>query len=716
MKGNLRQIPTKSCEFNPPEWKFLTKTKVVRGKVQKTEICERWISLDTETAWNHDEENPIAWVYQWAFKWGDDVVIGRKPSEFVECLRRIQNKFDLSPSRQVVIFVHNLSYDIEYLRQWLVDEFGKCRMLCVKPRKFITFEVGGFIFKCTYKLSNKPLRTWAGDLGTAHQKIAEKKAYYQEIHYQDEELSSDNWEYQILDVVVLDECIEKQMKAYNDSLLTIPLTSTGYVRRDCRRNYKKDRRNRKRFLQTALTAEQYEACAGEFEGGVTHGNRFFANKTVRPDASKGEFIRHRDFRSHYPSQQRTKKFPVGTWCKYGSHLSISDIQPLLKTYNVLMKITFENMTIKNGVVLPILSATRAYKGRLTKLDMVEDNGRVLELKGIFTIYCTELDLEWLLKQYEIGSYDIDAAWICAKGFIPEYLRMTVDEYFYGKTKWKVEEQREKEKGEAKDKERLIWLGTELMKSKNGLNGLYGMTATSVLRTSYEVEPNGEWKAETPELSKALAQYYASENSFNRYQFGIYTTSWARYELLWFADFIQTNGGTVLYVDTDSIFYVSNEDLEKLIEAENARRRERALKMGAYIEFEGEKVNYDAFEDERENIVSFRFLHAKCYAYEYKTKSGKTELKCVIAGVEAYEDATHEFSREDELENIDRLTQGTKFVRCGGTKAKYVEMQPTVINIDGHMTEVGSACIITNTTKTLKSELETYDEVIDWQVV
>lgn len=707
---------TTSCDFEPPEYEFHTKVKVVQGKAQSTQICAKWISLDTETAWNHDDETPIAWIYQWCFKFGEVIVTGRKPSEFVACLRKIQNKYDLSSSRQVVIFVHNLSYDIEYLRQWLVAEFGKCKMLCIKPHKFITFEVGGFIFKCTYKLSNKPLRTWASDLGTKHRKIAEKKSYYQEIHYQDEELTDENWRYQIEDVLVLDEAIEKQMETYGDTLLTIPLTSTGYVRRDCRRNYKKDRRNRKRFLKTALTAEQYEACAGEFEGGVTHGNRFFANKTVRPDPSKGEFIRHRDFRSHYPSQQRTKKFPVGTWCKYGTHLSISDVKPLLKTYCVLMRITFENVTIRHGVVLPILSATRAYKGRKTRLDMVEDNGRVLSLSGVFTIHCTELDLYWILQQYEIESYDIECAWICAKGYIPEYLRVTVDDYFLGKTKWKTEERREKDKGEAADKERLLWLGLELMKSKNGLNGLYGMTATSILRTSYEVEPNGEWKAETPELSKALAQYYASENNFNRYQFGIYTTSHARYELLWFADFIQKNGGTVLYVDTDSIFYVSNAELEEKLEGENARRRERALEMGAYVEFEGKKVNYDAFEDEREDIIAFRFLHAKCYAYEQKTQSGKIEMKCVIAGVEAFEDATHEFSREDELGSIDNLTQGTTFVRCGGTKAKYVEMPPAVVNVDGHLTEVGSACIITNTTKTLKSELETYDEVIEWEVV
>ena len=100
---------TTSCNFEPPDYEFHTKVKVVRGKAHATQICEKWISLDTETAWNHDEETPIAWIYQWCFKFGEVIVTGRKPSEFVSCLRKIQNKYDLSPSKQVVIFVHNLS-------------------------------------------------------------------------------------------------------------------------------------------------------------------------------------------------------------------------------------------------------------------------------------------------------------------------------------------------------------------------------------------------------------------------------------------------------------------------------------------------------------------------------------------------------------------------------------------------------------------------------
>lgn len=714
MKAYSKQILWNEFEPNT-EWRFLPKV-VRRGrKTYKLEKCERWISLDTETAWNHDEENPIAWVYQWAFKFGEQIVIGRRPSEFIAALQTLTDAFGLSDDKCITVFVHNLSYDIEYLFQWLQEAFGKPRILAIKPRKFISFEVSGFLFVCSYKLSNKSLLTWGNDLNVEHKKLAEEKAYYDEVHYQDEALTPDKWDYQIRDVVTLDECVEKQMKAYGDTVLTIPLTSTGYVRRDARRNYKAERKNRKRFLLTRLYPETYKACRGEFAGGLTHGNRFYAGQTVRPEPDKGEFIRHRDFRSHYPTQQRVRKFPVGAFTFYAEHMDAKDLPDLCRKYCVLMLVTFENAHLRRGQVLPVLSATNAYKGRLTPLKMVEDNGRVLDAEGVFQLYLTELDFDLIQRQYRFDAYDIDKAWVSPRGYLPEYMKKTVDEYFYGKTKWKKLVKAEKDRGENADKDLLAYLELELMKSKNGLNGIYGMSATDILRESFKMDEFGAWSVETPDLTEALNKYYDSENSFNRYQFGIYTTSWARYELIEYADLIQKTGGTVLYVDTDSIFYVSNEVVEKAVEALNEKKKEKALSIGAFIEYEGKKVHYDAFEDEKEDITAFRFLHAKCYAYEVTHKSGAKELKCTIAGVTEWEDATRKFGRVDELGTIEELAKGKVFRRCGGTKAAYVMNPKGIYEVNGHKVEAGAACIITPTTKTLKNELETYDEVIDWEV-
>ena len=694
-------------EYRPrQEFKVVEKTVYRRGRKVKNGFLSRWLSLDTETAWNHDDENPAAWIYQWAFKFGEDIVTGRRPSEFCEVLKALAEHYELSKSKKLVIFCHNLSYDIQYLKDFLRLYFGKCKILAVKPHKFITFECGPFLFKCTYKLSNKSLSTWANDLGTAHQKLKEEKSYYDEIHYQDEVLTNENWIYQILDVVVLDECVEKQMEAYGDTLVTIPLTSTGYVRRQARKNYKQDRKNRKKFLATALDEITYSICREEFAGGLTHGNRFVAGRTCRP--KKGWFIRHRDFRSHYPTQQRTRKFPVGKFNLYKENASIEDVRELMREYCLLMKVTFKDVEVHEGVILPIISVSKALRGKLTKLDIIDDNGRILKCDGIFSLCLTELDLHWILKQYEVkGGYNIDCIYTAKKGYMPPWMIRTVDEFFLGKTKWKDLHKKAKEAKEPLEK--IVYLALELMKAKNGLNGIYGMTATDIVREIFEMDERGEWTHEKPEISKALSDYYQSENSFNRYQWGAFCTSWARFELLEYADLITKAGGTVLYVDTDSIFYVSNNDIENAIERENERRREHAEAIGAFVEYEGKRITYDSFDDEKEDITAFRFLHAKCYAYVCEG-----ELKCVIAGVPEYEDATLQFSREMELGSIDNLEVGQKFVRCGGTKSAYDERGVTHAEINGHMTEFASSCIITPSHKELRDELTQYDYFYEWE--
>lgn len=695
-------------EYQPNKvYNFLSKKVRTNEGRSRLYILERWISLDTETANNHDEENPVAWVYQWAFKFGDEVVGGRKPSELIEALRRIKDAYGLDQTHKVMIFVHNLSYDIQYLKDWLYNAFGQFHILAVRAHKFIEFVIDGFIFRCSWKLSNKSLMSWGKDLGTPHQKIEEAKDYYREIIYQDTPLTRENWAYMEHDVLVLDECIEKQFASYGDTVVSVPLTSTGYIRRTTRKRYKEERRNRKAFVATRLSPRAYLLERDAFAGGLTQGNRFVAGKTVRPETEKGEFIKHRDFRSHYPSQQRTRTFPVGAFAPYKEHATIDEVKSLMPKWCLLMRIRLENVTLKRGVVLPTISATRANKGKLTRLDTIEDNGRIIDCTGVFELVVTDLDLKWILAQYDIEYYDIVELWVSKRGNLPKFLTDTVDEFFLGKTEWKYK------KAAATTAEDKIYFNMELLKSKNGLNGIYGQTATDPVRESYEMEVSGEWKTTKPDVEKALDDFYRNENNFNRYQWGTQTTSLARDELLFYADLITKSGGTVLYCDTDSIFYVSNDAVEAAIEKENERRKARALSIGAYIEYNGKIINYDSFDDEDEDIVAFRFLHAKCYAYEYR-ENGEIKLKCVIAGVTEFEDNTHEYTREMELGTIDDLTDGKVFERCGGTKAAYIETPAAVAIVNGHKTEIGSACVITDTTKTLHNELNLFDTFIEWE--
>jgi hypothetical protein len=103
-------------------------------------VCKRWISLDTETAHNHDDANPIAWIYQWAFKFGDDIVIGRRPREFIKALQTIHEALELSKDKwhtREFLIENGLGYlaipsVIEGDYEELMEVIKECQKVAVK--------------------------------------------------------------------------------------------------------------------------------------------------------------------------------------------------------------------------------------------------------------------------------------------------------------------------------------------------------------------------------------------------------------------------------------------------------------------------------------------------------------------------------------------------------------------------------------------------------
>ena len=75
----------------------------------------------------------------------------------------------------------------------------------------------------------------------------------------------------------LSECIAQ--KIYEEGDITkIPLTNTGYVRREYRIAMNDNSKNRDNFLKTKLNAKQYTMLKKAFRGGNTHAYYKKANK------------------------------------------------------------------------------------------------------------------------------------------------------------------------------------------------------------------------------------------------------------------------------------------------------------------------------------------------------------------------------------------------------------------------------------------------------
>ena len=680
-------------------------------KNRKMNILSKAMYLDTETSHNHDENNLKAWIESICYELNNELVILRKPSDFIKCLQKIKDFYNLSSQLNLIIYVHNLSYDIQYLKNWLIDCFGEdYEILAVSNHKFITFKIDCFIFRCSYKLSNKSLEKWSNDLNTKHKKLV-NTVDYNKINYQDTILSKNEMKYQYYDVLALKECVLKQMENYNDNLLSIPLTSTSYIRREILRNYNKDHHNnRKLFDKQRMNKEVYSLCRFAFSGGYTHGNRFLKSTTLNGT------IRHRDFVSHYPSVLRVNKYPIGNWfllCSEKSNLTINNLLKYTDEYCLLIEIELTNLSIKKNITMPFAQYNKFYQGQKEHCKYICDNGRILKMIGTTIISCTELDLEILKEQYTF-DYTIIKVFASQKGYLPEYLTNTIDLFFHGKTHFKEVLHELKENGFDDYSMEYIEAQTDLMKSKNGINSIYGCCATDIIRPIIEMNINGNWcKQEITEeyIEEQLIKYYKNPKSTLSYAWGTWCTSYARHELYNFIKIIGYNN--VIYCDTDSIFYFSNEKIENRIDYQNNINKENTINLGAFIKTEkGTMVNYDNFEIEKEKIQFFRFLHSKCYCYI--EENGNKHL--TIAGVTPLS-KDKKTNRMEELGSIENLKNGFTFKKCGGTLSKYIEDKAHIENINGHKIELASSCVILDNTKTLNDIWEEVDidYIEEWEV-
>lgn len=672
----------------------LEKIEVKKVKKNNKIYIKYPLLLDTETSYTEKNVEYVGWVYQWSFEWYGQIVVGRTPTQLVHELRRIVDSF-LQDDEKVVIYVHNLSYDIVYLLQYLYETFGDFKALCIKNHKFVSVVFKNIEFRCSYILSNMSLDEWSKKMNTKHRKLV-GTVDYKVKRYQDTDLTETDWLYQIFDVLTLRDSLYEEMKFSGDTVATIPLTSTGFVRRDCRLEVSKDKEYRKWFKNTALDVNTYKIARKAFAGGDVHGNRFYRGKTVETD------IAHYDYKSHYPSCQMLRYFPITKFIPLYLYnvsretLKLADFVRICNEKCVLATLQFENMKLKKGITAPVLSYSkligdyRAYKDNGVN---GTDNGRIINMQGRGKFTGTELDFKWIFKQYDIDFVVIESVYIADRGEFPEQIKKQIHNYFSYKE--------------------ILEEGVLRMKSKNKLNAIYGMSATDIVRDEHNIdietmEFDTVKKLDDEDIEKALTDFYKNRNSFMPYQFGVWTTAHARDQLHTMIERIGYE--KFLYCDTDSIFFIDNEESRKTIEDFNKAMSVKCLQKDIlHVKNKSGGIScFGVFEDEKDNIKKFRFLHAKCYAFE----DGNGELHTTIAGV-AKSNKKIDNDRvtiSDELGSIENLYDGFTFIECGSTISKYVYSDITTEYIDGHLIDHASACIIENTTKTLGNSLETIFEM------
>lgn len=600
------------------------------------------------------EPRPYAFMYQWQFCLDDCVCFGRTWEEFQELISQLEKRMNLSLNNRLVVWVHNLGFEWTFMNRFLNYHDGFFRD-DNEPLKIITKE--GIEFRCSMALSNMSLAKFCqNESGVKHYKLVDTYDY-EAFRLPTTPLTETEEAYCYNDVRGLCECIENRLK--HDTITSIPMTATGYVRRDMRQAVRGDEKYRQLFHNNALDKNLYLLCREVFRGGDTHANIDYSNQTLHN-------IQAKDETSAYPACMMMDKVPMTAFSemKVSTFLN-NDMTP----YALLMEVRFVDIRYIGNCGIPYIALSKC---RQITVDKVVDNGRVLEAA---MIECVLTDIDYRIITSEYAYSDIFIKNIYASVYEPlsDRIKNVVMDYYRNKTLLK----------DNKDME------YEYNKSKNSLNSTYGCMVQRIDMTTITYNPvTHEYIPEAIDLEEVLAKFYKSRNNFLSYQHGVWITANARWRL---RQMLWRVGSDVVYCDTDSIKYRG--DHEQLFKDRNAEIIREAEAAGAFAETLEGKIKYmGVWDDDNPPVYEeFRTLGAKKYVYKYyDAKEDKHYIKSTIAGVSKKRGA--EFFSEN---GVDGFKIGRKIERSGHLNAYYNDDDIHTITLKGTTFTTASNVAIVN---------------------
>lgn len=644
-----------------------TKALTCKHKKKPKYLVYTFATFDIETTTiDNGTDTPYGFMYHWQMDVGGYVVTGRRWEEWVEFMLKLVEIFKTDETRYFIVYIQNEAFEFQFIRDFLNAYFDGFTVFAAQRRKPIYVTTGnGIQFRCSYKLTNMSLeKAVQNELGVVHCK-ASGDLDYRVIRTADTPLNDTEFGYCVSDVVSLYELIERRLINERDNLESIPLTSTGYVRRDCRNSCRKDPDYREEFLKQEMTESVYKLLMEAGRGGNTHANRFMSGRVWHNVDSF-------DVASSYPAQMFLRKFPVSKFTPYGKIESMTELDGLLSEYACLFRVIFTGLEVRDNIGMPYIAISKA---TAHSKHVTLDNGRVLSVinredrendRGYLALTLTDVDFQIIKEQYTWDEMSISDFHIATYGYLPEALLSQVMAYFRAKTELKDKIKEAEESGDEEEAANLAYL---YAKSKNRLNGIFGMCYTNPVHNVISINEDGEWIEDAPEIADALKKYWKSRNSFLVYAWGVWITAWARKHL---EDLFNALGqDKVIYGDTDSGKAV-DVDISK-IDALNAKVMELADKRGAYCDYNGTRYYMGVYEHENKiPIAKFKTLGAKKYVYE-----DEKGLHVTISGVNKKLGAK-------ELGSIDNFVPGFIFKDAGGLTLYYNDAEQGIhqITVDG----------------------------------
>lgn len=511
---------------------------------KKVHYVEHLAAFDIETSSYMDEGEKRAVVYSYALAIDDMIYHARSADEFFPMLEKIAADMELTLDRRLVIYVHNLAYEWQFIKHYMSWESA----FAISSDRRIVRAVSklGIEFRCSYVLTNKPLAAVGKDVGV--QKMV-GDIDHTLIRNSITPLSDEEMGYIDNDVRILIE-FERQALAQEggcieQALRSIPITKTGYVRRRMRKAALADPAYEQLISELTLTEETYTLARHSFQGGYTH-----ANSTVMGQ-EMGDTVAV-DLASSYPSSMLQFTYPMSSFHSVAHEFTAEELDKCIGLIHFF--VTFVVYDAVSRYPFPYISLSKA----LSISDPFVDNGRVYSA-ATMTLTMTDVDWQIFRRCYEVERIEIVDVMMAPAEYLPAAITDPIVAMYGDKTALKGVAGQE----------------VNYRSAKEDINGVYGSVAMDPVRTDFEFNAEGsEFVATIPSTEDALSKHNNSRSRYLFYPWAAWVTAYSRYVLLMTMYDLIDAGVTVMYCDTDSIYHKPSPKAQGIIDRVNNEVRER----------------------------------------------------------------------------------------------------------------------------------------------
>ena len=649
-------------------------------KTNKPEYLDVTCAFDIESTNINSIQQAV--MYIWQFQVGTELtVFGRTWDEFLWMLQQITQV--LETGVWLVVYVHNLSYEFSFLKG--VYDFREDEVFCLSRRKVLKCTMFDKIeFRCSYKLSNSSLKDFTRKYKVKHLKLLDFD--YAIDRYPWTPLTIEEMRYCQNDVLGLVEAVNALMLSEQDNLMTVPLTSTGYVRRECKKVMREGvgYHFAQPFYPDPL---QYKLLRKAFRGGDTHCNRWYVDMTL-------EDVTSYDRSSSYPDVLCNEMFPMTPFVQVLEPLTQERLHTLIYKRNraVLMQVRLTNVKLKSRYWCdPYLTEDKSE----FIVNAQVFNGRILSADSLVTTI-TEVDYDIIRQIYDF-HFECLIWYKANKKPLPECFRNFIIDYYRKKTELKGLKGSTPEETE--------FFERSYQRAKNFLNSIYGMTVQVVIREEVVYDLHDRDFHYKPVVESELFESSKSRY-WLPYQWGVWCTAYSRQMLFKGLALVSANQdeedddrfSDAVYWDTDSVKYLGHADWSPFNEA----RKQKSLESGAYATDRHGETHYMGVFESEGTYDKFRSCGAKKYAYEKNDK-----LSVTIAGVNKKKGGKELAAKG----GIDALKDGFEFSDAGGTAAVYNDKpEITDFKIDGHWLKITSNVFLYQSTYTV-GDMEIYKRML-----